>query len=155
MHPYKLVKDLRTNEEKTDVQSVLNGEIDSFIKAYLMNLKIIMYKIIHNPRCRKSREVLKFLQKIKTQILEYLKEPLDKESTKEIISLLSDDDLERVLRKNELVYKKNYKNKVLNKEELVNAIYDNPILIERPIIFNEKVAIIARPKENILDLLKQ
>ena len=39
MHPYKLVKDLRTNEETTDVQSVLNGEIDSFIKAYLMNLK--------------------------------------------------------------------------------------------------------------------
>ena len=39
MHPYKLVKDLRTNEETTDVQSVLNGEIDSFIKAYLMNIK--------------------------------------------------------------------------------------------------------------------
>tara|TARA_B100000963_G_scaffold226540_1_gene197651 strand:- start:727 stop:1371 length:645 start_codon:yes stop_codon:yes gene_type:complete len=39
MHPYKLVKDLRTNEETTDVQSVLNGEIDSFVKAYLMNLK--------------------------------------------------------------------------------------------------------------------
>ena len=37
-----------------------------------------MYKIIHNPRCRKSREALKFLQekKIKTQILEFLKEPL-------------------------------------------------------------------------------
>ena len=39
MHPYKLVKDLRTNEETTDIQNVLNGEIDSFIKAYLMNLK--------------------------------------------------------------------------------------------------------------------
>ncbi len=39
MHPYKLVKDLRTNKETADVQSVLNGEIDLFIKAYLMNLK--------------------------------------------------------------------------------------------------------------------
>ena len=60
-----------------------------------------MYKIIHNPRCRKSREALKFLQekKIKTQILEYLKEPLTRNQLKEIISLLSDDDLERVLRK--------------------------------------------------------
>ncbi|MBH76004.1 MAG: arsenate reductase [Flavobacteriales bacterium] len=116
-----------------------------------------MYKIIHNPRCRKSREALKILheKKIKIQVLEYLKEPLTKNQFTEIISLLSDYDIERVLRKNELVYKEKYKNKVLNKEELVDAIYNHPILIERPIVFNEKVAIIARPAENILDLLKQ
>ncbi len=116
-----------------------------------------MYKIIHNSRCKKSREALKFLneKKIKIQVLEYLKEPLTRNQVKEIIYLLSDADLERVLRKNELVYKDNYKNKVLNKEELVTAIYSHPILIERPIVFNEKAAIIARPAENILDLLKQ
>ncbi len=36
MHPYKLVKDLRTGEETSNVQAVLDGELDSFIKAYLM-----------------------------------------------------------------------------------------------------------------------
>ena len=36
MHPYKLVKDLRTNHETSNVQSVMDGEINSFIKAYLM-----------------------------------------------------------------------------------------------------------------------
>jgi peptide chain release factor 2 len=36
MHPYKLVKDLRTNFESTDVQSVMDGDLYSFIKAYLM-----------------------------------------------------------------------------------------------------------------------
>ncbi len=36
MHPYKLVKDLRTNKESTDVQSVMDGDIGMFIKAYLM-----------------------------------------------------------------------------------------------------------------------
>ncbi len=36
MHPYKLVKDLRTGMETSNVQAVMDGEIDSFIKAYLM-----------------------------------------------------------------------------------------------------------------------
>jgi peptide chain release factor 2 len=36
MHPYKLVKDLRTNLETSNVQAVMDGEINDFIKAYLM-----------------------------------------------------------------------------------------------------------------------
>ncbi|RAV27721.1 peptide chain release factor 2 [Sinomicrobium soli] len=36
MHPYKLVKDVRTSKESTDVDGVMNGEIDPFLKAYLM-----------------------------------------------------------------------------------------------------------------------
>ena len=36
MHPYKLVKDVRTSHESTDVDGVMNGEIDPFLKAYLM-----------------------------------------------------------------------------------------------------------------------
>ena len=36
MHPYKIVKDLRTSHETGNVLAVLDGEIDDFIKAYLM-----------------------------------------------------------------------------------------------------------------------
>lgn len=36
MHPYKLVKDVRTNHETSDVDTVMNGGLDSFLKAYLM-----------------------------------------------------------------------------------------------------------------------
>lgn len=36
MHPYKMVKDLRTGLETGNVQAVMEGKIDSFIKAYLM-----------------------------------------------------------------------------------------------------------------------
>lgn len=36
MHPYKLVKDVRTGHETSDAEGVMNGEIDEFLKAYLM-----------------------------------------------------------------------------------------------------------------------
>lgn len=36
LHPYKLIKDNRTGVERTDVQNVLDGDLDNYIKAYLM-----------------------------------------------------------------------------------------------------------------------
>ena len=36
MHPYKLVKDVRSVYESSDVEGIMNGEIDNFLKAYLM-----------------------------------------------------------------------------------------------------------------------
>ena len=36
LHPYKLVKDLRTDHETSNAQAVLDGELDEFLKAYLM-----------------------------------------------------------------------------------------------------------------------
>lgn len=38
MHPYKLIKDVRSQHETTDIDGVMNGEIDSFLKAYLMTM---------------------------------------------------------------------------------------------------------------------
>jgi peptide chain release factor 2 len=38
MHPYKLVKDVRTKHEVTDVDAIMNGQIDPFLKAYLMSM---------------------------------------------------------------------------------------------------------------------
>ena len=36
LHPYKMIKDLRTEHETSNTQAVLDGEINDFIKAYLM-----------------------------------------------------------------------------------------------------------------------
>jgi peptide chain release factor 2 len=36
LQPYQLVKDLRTEHETSDVQAVLDGDLDSFIEAYLL-----------------------------------------------------------------------------------------------------------------------
>jgi peptide chain release factor 2 len=36
MHPYKMVKDVRTGYESSNVQAVMDGDLNAFIKAYLM-----------------------------------------------------------------------------------------------------------------------
>ena len=36
MQPYKMVKDVRTGHETSNVDAVMNGEIDGFLKAFLM-----------------------------------------------------------------------------------------------------------------------
>ena len=38
LHPYKMVKDVRTNAETTDAVGVLNGDIEGFLKSYLLSL---------------------------------------------------------------------------------------------------------------------
>ena len=37
LHPYKLIKDIRTNIERNDVENVLNGYLDEFLKSFLLN----------------------------------------------------------------------------------------------------------------------
>ena len=39
MHPYKLVKDVRTGEETSNVQAVMDGNLEPFMKAYLLGQK--------------------------------------------------------------------------------------------------------------------
>ena len=39
MHPYKLVKDLRSEMETGNIENVMNGDIDDFLKSYLMTAK--------------------------------------------------------------------------------------------------------------------
>ena len=115
-----------------------------------------MLKIVHNPRCRKSREALKLLQEREVDfvVIEYLKTPLKQKQLEFVISCLNKSDYKKIIRQNESIYKEKYKNKILSKSDLIQAIVRHPILLERPIVVKDKKAIIGRPPENILDLLK-
>ena len=113
-------------------------------------------KIFHNPRCSKSRQTLSILadNEIDIDIVEYLKETPNKETLVKIINLL-DIKPRDLLRKSEAVYKeKGLNNENLTDDDLIQYMLDNPILIERPIVFDDSRAIIGRPPENVLIFLK-
>ena len=58
-----------------------------------------------------------------------------------------------LVRKNEKIWKDNYKGVQLSDTEIIKAMIKNPRLIERPIVINHKKAIIGRPPANILSII--
>nr|WP_299172818.1 arsenate reductase (glutaredoxin) [uncultured Allomuricauda sp.] len=113
-----------------------------------------MIKIYHNPRCRKSREGLEYLEKTgeNFEVVRYLENVPTATELENIISYLGITP-EQLVRKNESVWKEKYKGKKLSDQDIVNAMVENPKLIERPIIIKGKKAVIGRPSENIDALL--
>ena len=86
------------------------------------------------------------------QIVKYIKDVLTKEELLNIIKLLDIKPIDLV-RKNETIWKENFKNKNLNDGEIIIAMLENPKLIERPIVINNNKAVIGRPVENISKIL--
>lgn len=113
-----------------------------------------MITIYHNARCSKSREGVCLLEKkgVQFETIKYLDEKITKSELVSIIKKLNIKPIELV-RTNETIWKENYKGKTLSDEEVITAMLDNPILIERPIIINGDKAVIGRPVEKILDII--
>ena len=112
-----------------------------------------MIKIYHNPRCRKSREGLQILQESRQEfeIIDYLKKGVSFDELKSIIDLLAITPIE-LIRKNEAIWKSKFKSMTLSDEEIINAMIENPKLMERPIVINADKAAIGRPSQNILNI---
>ena len=111
-------------------------------------------KIYHNPRCRKSREGIKYLEskKINFEVIDYIKNNLSSEQIRNILKKLKLKPIELV-RKNEAIWKEKYKARDFTDDQLIKILSNEPKLIERPIIVSEKLAVIGRPAENIDKLL--
>ena len=112
------------------------------------------YIIYHNPRCRKSREALKYLQDkgYDFEIRDYIKNLLSLEEIVELIVSLNIKPIE-LARKNEAIWKENFKNKGLDDNQIINALSKYPKLIERPIVTKGKSSIIAKPIDKLLNFL--
>lgn len=113
-----------------------------------------MIKIYHNSRCRKSREGLEILEKSGKdfEVVKYLENIPTKEELQTVLNLLG-ISAEKLVRKNEVIWKENYRGKLLSDDKIIDAMILHPKLIERPIVINGEKAVIGRPLENIVAIL--
>ena len=113
-------------------------------------------RIFHNPRCSKSRQTMQLIESsgFVPEVIEYLKQPPTYDDLAEVLDLLGMEPRE-LMRIQETPYKENnLDDPGLSREELINAMVENPILIERPIVIHDGKAIIGRPPEKVRDILR-
>ncbi len=113
-----------------------------------------MTTIYHNPRCSKSRQTLQLLEEKgeTVEVIKYLENVPNAEKLSEIIQLLEITPIDLV-RKNEAVWKENFKGKKMSDKEIIAAMISYPKLIERPIVLKNGKAALGRPPEAVLELL--
>ncbi len=111
--------------------------------------------IYHNSRCSKSRQTLALLEEkgIEPEVVEYLKTIPDVAIVQNLLTMLNLAPRE-LMRKGEAAYNENnLADDSLSDEQLIKAMVENPILIERPIVVSNGKAAIGRPPESVLDIL--
>lgn len=114
-----------------------------------------MIQIYHNPRCGKSRTCLAFVDQSNQEyeIIPYLTETPSFDELKKLIGKLNLKPIELV-RTKEKIWIENYREKTLTDSEIIQAMIENPILIERPIVIKEGKAIIGRDIEKVASFLE-
>jgi len=109
--------------------------------------------IYHNPKCSTSRKALELLRDngIEPKIVQYLKTPPSRD---ELVTMIRDAgiDVRSAVRKREPLYAE------LNladasDEQLLDAMAEHPILIERPFVVTSKGTRLARPVDTVREIL--
>ena len=111
--------------------------------------------IYHNPQCSKSRQTLEILRDdgYEPEIIEYLTTPPSATQLARILDMLGMEPRE-LMRKKEKEYAENDLGcDTLSRDALINAMIENPVLIERPIVISGDKAVIGRPPEAIRQII--
>lgn len=106
--------------------------------------------IWHNPRCSKSRQAKAILEEIgaEADVREYLKAPPTRADLDALMTALGIEDPRVMMRTGEDAYRQ-LGLADADRDELLDAIVDNPILLERPIVVRDGKAVIGRPPEDV------
>jgi arsenate reductase len=112
-------------------------------------------QILHNPRCSKSRATLQILRDngVEPEIILYQETPPNVEQLRSILAKLNMQP-RQLIRKGQSEYKEmGLDNEQLSDDQLLAAMVNTPILIERPIVLAKGKAAIGRPPESVLGIL--
>lgn len=111
--------------------------------------------IWHNPRCSKSRETLKLIeaQGITPQIRLYLEDVPSMTELRSALEKLQISAAELVRKQEEVFKSLGLNNAGADEDMLLAAMVEHPKLIERPVVFSPKGAVLGRPPENVLEIL--
>ena len=112
-------------------------------------------KIWHNPRCSKSRNAAALLEErgVEAEVVKYLETPPSREEIVAVLKMLGISARE-LMRTKEDIYKTLNLKEENDEEKLIDALAENPKLIERPIVIKDGKAAIGRPIEKIIALLE-
>jgi len=110
--------------------------------------------IWHNPRCSKSREALSILEDsgCEMNVVKYLETTPTKDEITTALTMLGMNPKELMRTKEDIFKELDLQNED-DYDKLVDAMVENPKLIERPVIFKENLAIIGRPTSIIAKFL--
>ncbi|MXF46710.1 arsenate reductase (glutaredoxin) [Raoultella sp. Lac2] len=113
-------------------------------------------KIYHNPRCSKSRDTLSLLKAngIDPDVVLYLETSPDADTLRQLLKMLGMASARELMRQKEELYKTlQLADPQLSEDALIQAIVDNPKLMERPIVVSHGQARIGRPPEQVLEIV--
>jgi arsenate reductase (glutaredoxin) len=116
--------------------------------------KLMDVTIWHNPRCSKSRQTLELLRSrgVEPRVIEYLKTPPTTGEIRRVLDLMGVSP-HALVRSGETVYRDEGLSKTTSDDTLVEAMFHNPILIERPVVIADDTAVLGRPPEKVLSII--
>ncbi|OHY29793.1 arsenate reductase (glutaredoxin) [Streptococcus parauberis] len=111
--------------------------------------------IYHNPNCGTSRNVLAIIRHagIEPQVIEYLQNPPSREKLLDLVAAMG-ISFQELVRKNVPEYNQHGLDKeAVTEDEILDAMMEDPILINRPIVVTRKGTKLCRPSEALLEIL--
>ena len=111
--------------------------------------------IYHNPRCSKSRATLQILHDngVRPRVVEYLKTPPSESELRWLLARLGLTPRELMRRKEPTYAELALDAAEVSNAQLITALHEHPVLLERPIVVVGDRVALGRPPENVLQIL--